>query len=81
MLRVFPFGSGSFVTASFAVSASYATTASYLLYTHTASFAETGSFGPKGLRGNPDICLITYQQYLKLIDDPTLKEDCQFPPR
>jgi hypothetical protein len=65
-------------TGSYAISASYAVSSSYLLYTHTASFAETGSLGPAGNRGSPEVCLITYEQYLKLIEDSTLKEVCTF---
>lgn len=78
MLTVYPFGSGSLFTGSYAVSASYAVSSSYLLYTYTASFAESGTSGPTGNRGSPEVCLITYDQYLKLIADPTLKEVCTF---
>lgn len=81
MLSVYPFGSGSLYTGSFAITSSYANQSLYLTYTHTASFATTGSFGPKGLRGYPEVCIITYEQYLKLIADPTLKEECVFPSR
>lgn len=81
MLSVYPFGSGSLYTASFAISSSYANQALYLTYTHTSSFALTGSYGEKGIRGYPEVCIITYEQYQKLISDPTLKEDCTFPPR
>ena len=81
MISVYPFASGSLYTASFALSSSHATVAEYLNYVHTASFAETGSFGPQGARGYPEVCTITYDQYLKLIADPTLKEVCVFPPR
>ena len=81
MLKVFPFASGSEYTASFALTASRATRADFLAYVATASFAPTGTIGPKGLRGTPEICEITYEQYLVLLNDETLMENCQFPPR
>jgi hypothetical protein len=81
MINVYPFASGSLYTASFALSSSYANVAEFLTYVETASIALSGSFGPKGLRGYPEVCTITYEQYLKLVNDPSLKEVCIFPPR
>lgn len=79
MLNVYPFASGSLYTASYAVTASYTTNVLSIGYVPTASYAVEGK-GPKGFRGK-DICLITLDQYFKLIEDPTLAEDCNFPPR
>lgn len=77
----YPYASGSLYTASFAATSSYAVSASYRAYVTTASFAITGSKGPVGFRGSPDICLITTEQYLKLVATSSLREVCNFPPR
>lgn len=78
---IYPFASGSDYTASFATSASYAITASYLDYVTTASNAIAGISGSKGLRGNPDICFITVDQYFKLLFTSSLQEVCYYPDR
>lgn len=77
----YPFASGSEYTASFALSASFATSASLLSYVNTASYAPAGTIGPVGLRGAPDICLINADQYFYLLNNPSYKEVCNFPPR
>lgn len=79
MLQVFPFGSGSFYTASYAISSSYATNVKSIGYVETSSYAVEGK-GPKGYRGK-DICLITLDQYFKLYDTASLVEICTFPDR
>jgi hypothetical protein len=81
MLKVYPFASGSEYTASFAITASSANSADLLAYAVTASVARTGSLGPQGLRGSPDVCIITFEQYLQMSSSFNLIEDCRFPPR
>lgn len=79
MLKVYPFGSGSFYTASNAVTASFAPTAELIAYVTTASNAgqvlepRTGATG-KG------VCKITYEQYLLLQANKeiNLYEICKF---
>lgn len=77
----YPFATGSEYTASFAVTSSHAISASLLSYVNTASYAPQGTSGSVGLRGTPDICLITDNQYFYLIANPSYKEVCNFPPR
>jgi|NOAtaT_7_FD_contig_21_6458310_length_632_multi_3_in_0_out_0_2 hypothetical protein len=74
----YPYASGSLYTSSFALSSSYANNAQYLMYVFTASFAESGTSGSKGDLGVPGICKITYEQYLQLRANPSLKEVCNF---
>lgn len=78
MLKVYPFGSGSFYTASYAVTASFAPSASLIAYVTTASNAaqilepRSGSVG-KG------ICLISYEDYLTMQSGkPNVLEVCDF---
>lgn len=78
MLRVYPFGSGSFYTASFALSASYAISASRIAYVLTSSNAGVGR-GVSGSAATINICLISYADYQKLIETSSLKEQCFFP--
>lgn len=80
MLQAFPFGSGSLVTASYAISASFAENASYLAYVTSASVAVNGTSGSQGPRGT-DVCLLTFEQYEQLRDNPSLIENCPFPPQ
>lgn len=63
MLRVYPFGSGSLYTASFATSASYAVSASAIGYVYSASSAATILYPQSGSRGK-SVCLITGAEYL-----------------
>lgn len=81
MLKVYPFASGSEFTASYALTSSLAKSATFFAYVNTASYADTGTQGPKGLRGAPDVCLITYEQYLQMSASANLIENCAFPPR
>jgi hypothetical protein len=72
MKNVFPFATGSAVTASFAVTASYAETG-YALSASLAQTAEVVLFpnpGPTGPVGDPatkNICLITFEEYLDVL--------------
>jgi hypothetical protein len=79
--RFYPFLSGSEFTASFAVTASSAVSASYWDFANTSSFAIAGISGSAGLRGNPDVCLITAEQYFKLLFTSSIQEVCTFPDR
>lgn len=79
--KFYPFLSSSLYTASFAISSSYANSATYLDYVATASMSTAGNFGPPGLRGNPDICFITTQQYFDMLFSSSLQEFCTFPIR
>ena len=65
MLQVYPFGTGSLYTASFALTASYAATASSIAYVYTASNAGTVLYPQSGSRGK-SVCLITNTEYLVL---------------
>lgn len=79
MLKVYPFGSGSEYTASYAVTSSYAPIADRLEYVYTASVAGTVQNPTSGSAASKNICLITYSQYLDLIANPgTKKEQCTF---
>jgi hypothetical protein len=76
VISVYPFGSGSLYTASFAVSSSFATFAKNLNSAITASNAKTVLTPREGLRGK-SICLLTNSQYQELLANPTTKvETC-----
>jgi len=79
--KIYPFGSGSNYTASFTISSSYAVAANYLDTVLTASSAINSNGGPAGLRGSPDICLISAEQYFALLFNSSLQEVCAFPSR
>jgi hypothetical protein len=79
MIKVYPFASGSEFTASYAVTASYATSASSAGYVYTASVAEQVLYPQSGSDAAVNLCLITYQQYLELLDNPGVRfEQCIF---
>jgi hypothetical protein len=80
MKGVYPFASGSEYTASFAISASYALSASAIDYVATASAAGTILNPISGSAASVNICIITYQQYLAMLANPSLREVCVFPP-
>lgn len=65
MLKVYPFGSGSLYTASFAATASFAISASLLNYAYTSSYAETVLYPRSGSQGK-NACLITGAEYLTM---------------
>lgn len=77
MLSVYPYGSGSLYSASFAVTASHAISASLITYVTSASNAGTVLNPQSGSRGQ-SVCLITYEEYLRLLADPNLIESCSF---
>ena len=65
MLAVYPFGTGSLYTASYALSASYAASASTIPYVYTASAAGVVLYPQAGPSGK-GVCLITGAEYVKL---------------
>jgi len=75
MLKVYPFGSGSFYTASYAVTASSATSASLIVSVPTASTAQTVLQFVSGSRGK-GVCLISYEDYQAMLLDPAKIENC-----
>lgn len=78
MINVFPFGTGSAVVNSFAITSSNATSAQRLAYVATASVAGTVLNPQTGTKASVNICLITYDQYVTLLNDPTKVENCNF---
>lgn len=75
MLKVFPFGSGSEFTASFAVSSSFAQTALKYQAAETSSLAGTVLTPISGSKPEVDICVITFSQYQQILAD-THVENC-----
>lgn len=76
MLSVYPYGSGSLYTASYAVSASHATKVSYIQYVLSASNAGEILFPQSGSRGK-SVCLLTTAQYLEMVATGRI-EICNF---
>jgi hypothetical protein len=80
VLKVYPFATGSEYTASFAVTASHAISASSAGYVATASTAGYIENPRSGSAASVNLCLITYAEYLLLINNPGTKiERCLFP--
>jgi len=77
MLKVYPFGSGSFYTASYATTSSHALSASFLAPVFTASRAGTVLQATSGSRGK-GVCLISYEDYIRMQNNLTLLEVCNF---
>ena len=77
MLSVYPFGSGSLYTASYAISSSYATSASFIAYVISASNAATILYPQAGARGK-SVCLLTKVQFDEMVS-PGKQEICNFP--
>lgn len=77
MLTVYPFGSGSFYTASFAVSSSFAISASFVRYTLSSSKADI-VLNPRSGSLGKSVCLLTTEQYLLLSGSSTRVEICDF---
>lgn len=78
MNNVYPFASGSLVTASYAVSASYASAVGNVQYVATASTAATVLNPISGSAATVNICLITYAEYLLLCASASKIEVCSF---
>lgn len=76
MITVYPFGSASLYTSSYAVTSSFATSASLISYVFTASNAATVLFPESGSRGK-SVCLLTPAQFNTLVSLGTL-ETCNF---
>jgi hypothetical protein len=79
MINTYPFASGSTVTASFAITASQVggvLSAGYVVTSSTAGYVINPISGSDATVNR---CLITYEQYLLLINNPgTKKEQCTF---
>lgn len=78
MLQVYPYGSGSLYTSSFAITSSFATVANRVDYVLTASNAGTVLNPETGPRAAINTCLITYEQYLALKASTSNYEVCIF---
>jgi len=78
MISVYPFGSGSLYTASYAISASYAPSASLYVPVVTASYAGKILYPRSGSTGK-GICLLTQAQAIELYASGQTKIDiCNF---
>lgn len=77
MLSIYPFGSGSLYTASYASTASYAPSASLITYANSSSKATT-VLNPQSGSNGKNVCLISYEDYLKLLLDSSKRETCTF---
>lgn len=77
MISVYPFGTGSLYTASYAISASHAISSSFIGYAVSASSATTVITSVQGPVGN-GICLLTLAQYWDMVNNNKL-ETCTFP--
>lgn len=66
MLTIYPYGSGSLYTASYATTASFASTVQLISYVTSASNADTVLFPESGSRGK-STCLLTLDQYNILV--------------
>jgi hypothetical protein len=75
VLKVFPFGSGSEFTASYAVTSSFAQSAAKYQAAITASNAGTVLVPVSGSRPAKEICVITYSQYQQILNG-THFENC-----
>lgn len=80
MLSVYPYGSGSLYTASYALTASHADTAQQYFYAASASNASKVLYPQSGSMGK-GVCLLTTLQYqtLQISKSFGLLEDCPFP--
>lgn len=68
MKNIYPYATGSAYTASYAVSSSFAVSASLLPYVATASYAGKVLSPQSGSDAAVDICVITYEQYLDILN-------------
>ena len=66
MITVYPYASGSFYTASHAITSSIATNVRLISYVTSASNAATVLFPQSGSRGK-SVCLLTTSQYNTLV--------------
>lgn len=75
MLKVFPFPSGSEVTASYAITASFANEVQRVQSAETASNAGSVLQLTQGPPGDIDVCFITFSQYQQILSGNFI-EDC-----
>jgi hypothetical protein len=78
--RQYPYQAPSAVTASYAISASVAVSASFVSFASSSTSASAVLNPVSGASAAVDICVITYQQYLSMLANPSLVEVCNFPP-
>lgn len=76
MLSVYPYGSGSLYTASYATTSSFANNVQFIAYVTSASNADTVLLPESGSRGK-GICLLTTEQYLLMVSTGRV-ELCEF---
>ena len=77
MLKYYPYASGSLYTSSFAATASFGGVASRYRLVETASSAEFVINATSGSRGK-SVCLLTYQDYLSILNQSSSGEFCDF---
>lgn len=75
MLKVFPFTSGSEISASYSLTSQYADSGSILSKAVSSSVADFVIAPTSGSEPDVNICVVTYAQYL-LISGGTAVEDC-----
>jgi hypothetical protein len=81
----YPYVSGSQFTASYALTASYAISASAITFASSSTSASVVLSPVSGASAAVNICIISYEDYLKLIPssptyNPNAVEICNFPP-
>jgi hypothetical protein len=67
VLKVFPFGSGSEFTASFAVTSSFSQTAIRYQAAVTSSNADIVLTPVSGSRPEVEICVVTFEEYQQIL--------------
>jgi len=67
MKNVYPFATGSAYTASFSLTSSFAENAEKIQFAETASNAGIVLNPTSGSDAAVDICIITYQDYLRIL--------------
>lgn len=75
MKNVFPFLTGSEFTSSYALNTEYTNNVEYYRHATTASFADTIIGAQSGSEPDVNICTITYEQYLQILNGSAV-EDC-----
>lgn len=78
MINVYPFGSGSIYTASYAVTSSYAFGASLITYVTSASKAGVIS-NPRSGSDGVGVCKISYEDY-QALKTYNYIDECNFYP-
>lgn len=76
MLSVYPHGSGSLYTATYATTSSYASSVKYIRYVMSASLAQQVLYPESGSTGK-SVCILTTEQYKTLVATGKY-ETCKF---